>query len=362
MLAQTKIAVLGAGSWGTALGLALARNHHDVTLWPRSSEHGSAMQLSRCNEKYLDGFIFPDSLEINTDLESIATEHSVFLIAVPSHAFKGVLLNLKEAGVAYGASVLWATKGFDAGVSNQNNNGGPVPRLLNAVVDQTLGHDGYHAIISGPSFSKEVAACLPTAIAASGNTLEAAKFAASLFHSDTMRVYTNDDLIGVQLGGAVKNVIAIAAGISDGLGYGANARSAIITRGLAEIARLGQVMGARKDTFLGLAGMGDLVLTCTDDQSRNRRLGLALGKNALSNITSKSGQVVGNNVQDLVQASLEKIGQEVEGYNSSREVFKLALHHNVEMPIVEQVYKVLFKGLSARDAVAALLNRELNNE
>lgn len=353
MLTPVNIAVVGAGSWGTALSIALARNGHDVSLWARSAAHVTAMQKSRCNEKYLSGFVFPDKLSITEDLDTITKTHSIFLIAVPSHAFRQTLRNLKDYDVAASANIIWATKGFDSGVQNERGGATSKPILLSDVVDQELGDRGFHAIISGPSFSKEVAGNLPTAMTVSGNTSEAAQFAAKLFHADTMRVYTNDDLIGVQLGGAVKNVIAIAAGISDGLGFGANSRSAIITRGLAEIARLGHAMGASKETFLGLAGMGDLVLTCTDDQSRNRRFGLALGGSTSLNSESN---------RKSVRANLKKIGQEVEGYNSSREVYSLGQHYKVEMPIVEQVYNVLFNGFAAKDAVSALLSRELNNE
>lgn len=347
---NSQIAVLGAGSWGTALSFALARNGHSVTLWARSSEHSAAMLASRSNEKYLSGFQFPDSLDTSNDLAKVVKNHTVFLVCVPSHAFRKTLQQLSRLGLDDSSSIVWATKGFDAGAPESESS---APMLLSYVVDQELGTKGLHAIVSGPSFSKEVAADLPTAITASGNSIAAAEFAAELFHSNTMRVYTNTDLVGVQLGGAVKNVIAIAAGISDGLGFGANSRTAIITRGLAEIARLGNAMGAAKDTFLGLAGMGDLVLTCTDDQSRNRQFGLSLGMAPAYN---------GDTDKNFVREKLDNIGQEVEGYHSSREVFKLAKHYAVEMPIVEQVYKVLYDGRAANDAVNALLSRELNNE
>lgn len=342
-----KVVVVGAGSWGTALAFALARNNHAVSLWARSAEHVLEMQEQGSNERYLPGFKFPANLTVNSNLKQLTQDHDVFLIGTPSHAFRKIIKTLKSYGLSSEAVVMWATKGFDMGVSSQEGDAeqhkqGAV--LLNDVVDQELGPNVAQAIVSGPSFSKEVAANLPTAITAAGNSEATARYVAKLFHNSMMRVYTNDDFIGVQVGGAIKNVMAIAAGISDGLGYGANSRSAIITRGLAEIARLGEALGANRETFLGLAGMGDLVLTCTDDQSRNRRFGLGIGK-------GKS-----------VQETLDEIGQEVEGYTTCKEVRRLAKQYNIDMPISEQVYKVVYQGVSPQDAVQKLLNRELINE
>lgn len=345
-LPATKIVVVGAGSWGTALAFALARNNHDVSLWARSADHVLEMQKDGSNERYLPGFKFPDNLRANSDLEQLTRDHKVFLIGTPSHAFRKIIQTLKSYGLSSDAVLMWATKGFDMGANSEQdgieNHEGAM--LLNEVVNQELGSDIAQAIVSGPSFSKEVAANLPTAITAAGNNETVVQYVAKLFHDSMMRVYTNDDFIGVQVGGAIKNVMAIAAGISDGLGYGANSRSAIITRGLAEIARLGQALGANRETFLGLAGMGDLVLTCTDNQSRNRRFGLGIGE-------GKS-----------VQQTLDDIGQEVEGYTTCKEVRRLAKQYDVDMPISEQVYKVVYQGLSPHDAVQKLLNRELINE
>jgi len=328
------IAVLGAGSWGTALALALTRNNHNVTLWGHRAEHVKRMQEDGCNNAYLADFSFPKNLRTAADLEAVTRTHSVFLIVTPSHAFRTTVKALKNFGLDENATIIWATKGFD--------NDGPV--LLNQVVDQELGTRTKQAAVSGPSFSKEVAGNLPTAIATAANSSATARFVAELFHQDRMRVYVNNDFIGVQVGGAMKNVMAIAAGISDGLGFGANSRSAIITRGLSEIARFGAALGAKTESFLGLAGMGDLVLTCTDDQSRNRRFGLGIGK----------GQGI--------QETLDEIEQEVEGYTTTREIIRFAQLHNVEMPISEQVYEVLYNGLAPERAVQALLQRELVNE
>ena len=334
-VSQSSIAVLGAGSWGTALSFALCRNNHQVTLWGHSEAHVIDMHQSRSNERYLDGFSFPDNLQVTNDLVSLTADHSIFLIATPSHAFRETLVKLKSYGINKNATIIWATKGFDKGSDETG------PMLLSDVIEQELGTNINHAIVSGPSFSKEVAANLPTAMTCAANNQKTASFVAQLFHGDRMRIYINDDLIGVQVGGAIKNVMAIAAGISDGLGFGANSRSAIITRGLSEIARLGVTFGAQSSTFQGLAGMGDLILTCTDDQSRNRRFGLSLGK--------------GLSVSD----TLKSIGQEVEGYTTSRELKRLIQHKGVEMPISEQVYRVIYQGINPDDAVNTLLSRDL---
>ena len=340
-----KIVVIGAGSWGTALAFALARNHHQVSLWARCPEHVKEMQTQRSNQRYLPGFDFPDNLQAHGDLAKLTSEHQLFLIATPSHAFRETIKKIKSYDLTAKPLIIWATKGFDTGgfeTGGANGEEGAV--LLNQVVDQELGEGVAQAIVSGPSFSKEVAANLPTAITAAGSDPETVRNAAELFHNASMRVYMNNDFIGVQVGGAIKNVMAIAAGISDGLGYGANSRSAIITRGLAEIARLGEALGAQRDTFLGLAGMGDLVLTCTDNQSRNRRFGLGLGE-------GKS-----------VTAVLKQIGQEVEGYTTCKEVRRLAIQHNIDMPISEHVFKVVYEQMSPNTAVQTLLNRELGVE
>lgn len=338
MTDKHNIAVLGAGSWGTALSLALARNAHNVSLWAHSAEHVQAMQETGCNARYLPDFPFPANLMLESDLNKLVQNHSTFLIAVPSHAFRTILQKLKTFGITDNATIIWASKGFAQGVEEQ------APVLLSEAVTQELGPTINQAIVSGPSFSKEVAADLPTAMSVAGNNDATIQFAAKLFHGQHMRIYTNPDFVGVQVGGAIKNVMAVAAGISDGLGFGANSRAAIITRGLAEIARLGCALGARADTFQGLAGMGDLVLTCTDDQSRNRRFGLGLGEGK------------------TIETILREIGQEVESYSTTREVVKLARYNNIEMPICEQVYNVIYNNSSPSSAVTALLNRQLNNE
>lgn len=327
------IAVLGAGSWGTALALLLARNGHTVRLWGHNPEHIKQLRQDGENQRYLPGFTFPSTLALETDIKAVIAGAEVILIVVPSHAFGKTLTCLKPH-VSPTTCLAWATKGLETGSG----------RLLHEVTRDILGESHPYAVISGPSFAHEVAAGMPTAITIAAEDIDYAQRIAELLHSSTFRAYTSEDVIGVELGGAVKNVMAIATGISDGLGFGANARAALITRGLAEMVRLGMAVGGRKETFMGLAGLGDLVLTCTDNQSRNRRFGLAVGRR-----------------QD-VQTAYQDIGQVVEGANTVREVISLASHYGVEMPITAQVHQVLYKDTDPGMAVRALLSREQKSE
>lgn len=324
------IAILGAGSWGTALALVAQRNGHKVTLWGHDAAHMAAMAASRRNPRYLPDAELPASLEITADLETAVAGADLLLLVVPSHAFSRTLERVRPLLRDPAAPIAWATKGLDP------RNG----ELLHHSVAATLSPATPMAILSGPTFAREVAAGLPTAITLAASDPAYAERLARLFHGPGFRVYTSSDMIGVQLGGAVKNVLAIAAGISDGLGFGANSRAALVTRGLAEMMRLGLALGGQRETLMGLSGVGDLVLTCTDDQSRNRRLGMALG----------SGQALATALAD--------IGQEVEGVAAAREVHRLAGRHGVEMPIAEQVYQVLHQGMAPVDAVHNLLRRE----
>ena len=329
MPTDKQIAVLGAGSWGTALALVLSRNGVRVALWGRDRQHIEKLREDRENAEYLPGFKFPHELAPCYDLEEVVGTHHCFLVVVPSRAFLSTLAAMVKNGLGPGKTVAWGTKGFD-----------PVStRLLSSVAIEELGEETRLAVISGPSFAREVAAELPTALAVAAFDAQVSEELAGLLRNDRLRVYTNDDVIGVQVGGAVKNVIAVATGISDGLGFGANARAALITRGLAEINRLGAALGADPRTLMGLAGLGDLVLTCTDDQSRNRRLGLGLGHGLL--------------LADIIA----DIGQEIEGLVITRELFKLANNMHIEMPIAEQVYNVLYNNHAALDGVEALLKR-----
>ena len=327
--ARPTIAVLGSGSWGTGLALLTARNGHRTRLWGHDPAHQARLARERENARHLPGLRFPDNLEICDDLRGLVAAERNFLIAVPSRAFRATL-EAMQPQLAPEAIVAWATKGLEPGSG----------KLLSAVLVEVLGARTAHGVVSGPSFAVEVARGLPTALTVAAPRAEVAEAIAGWLRDDHMRVYTSQDMAGVQLGGAIKNVIAIAAGISDGLGFGANARAALITRGLAEITRLGVAMGGRPETFMGLAGAGDLILTCTDNTSRNRRLGLGIGQ-------GRSPRAV-----------LAELGQEAEGFATAREVHELAERVRVEMPICEQVYRVLYEGLAPQAAVEALLRRE----
>lgn len=328
------ITILGAGSYGTALAMCFARNDCKTLLWGRNPEHLAQMRQARCNQRYLPDVRFPDALVIEADLEVAVGSSPNILLVVPSHAFGAMLEQIKPF-LTPDARILWATKGLEADTG----------RLLQEVAVEILGDDVPLAVLSGPTFAKEMAQGLPTAISLASNDANFTGIISDLLHCEkSFRVYSNDDFIGIQLGGAVKNVIAIGAGIADGIGFGANARVALITRGMAELCRLGDALGAKKDTFMGMAGLGDLVLTCTDNLSRNRRFGLALG--------------AGTEVKE----AMDGIGQVVEGYRNTKEVYLLAQRMGVEMPITEQIYAVLYQGKSPKTAAMQLLGRDKRAE
>lgn len=326
--------VIGAGSYGTSLAIALSRNGSKVILWGHEPAHMAALEQDRSNEEFLPGIDFPESLIIESDLSKAVAASRDLLVVVPSHVFGVVLKDLKPH-LRSDTRICWATKGLEPETG----------RLLKDVAHDVLGDDMSFAVLSGPTFAKELAAGMPTAIAVASPDQAFVKDLQNTIHcSKTLRVYANNDFTGMQLGGAVKNVIAIGAGMSDGIGFGANARTALITRGLAEMCRLGAALGAQPETFMGMAGLGDLVLTCTDNQSRNRRFGLALGQG-----------------KDVDTAQLE-IGQVVEGYRNTKEVWLLANRMGVEMPIVDQIYQVLYQGKDARVAAQDLLARQKKAE
>ena len=327
------VAVLGAGSWGTALAVLLAHNGHRVGLWGHDAGALARLSRERENRQYLPGIALPEAVETAVDLAELCQTHGHFLVAVPSHAFRAVMQGLKPH-LRKNAIVAWGTKGLEPGSG----------KLLHKVAYEVLGKGVGCAVISGPSFASEVARNLPTALTVAAEDEATANIVAEWLRNERMRVYTSVDVAGVELGGAIKNVMAIAAGISDGLGFGANARAALITRGLAELARLGVAMGGARETFMGLAGAGDLILTCTDNLSRNRRVGLGLGE----------GRVLSDVLADL--------RQEAEGVATTRELFNLATRLRVEMPITEQVYRVLYEGRPPQSAVEALLRREPRTE
>jgi len=327
------IAVVGAGSWGTALAIQFARSGRETRLWGRDAEHRAAMATARVNEKYLPGAAFPEELRIADDLKAATAGLEDVLVAVPSHALRETLNNLRPF-LGADDRIAWATKGFEVDTG----------KLPHQVAIDVLGPGRHMAVLSGPTFAKEVGEGLPTAMTVASTDPE---FALEMAHSltcENFRAYTSTDVVGVEVGGAVKNVLAIGAGMSDGLGFGANTRIALITRGLSELTRLGVKLGGRPETFMGLAGMGDLVLTCTDDLSRNRRMGLALA------------------VGKTVEQAKEEIQQVVEGVLAARAVRQVAKAKDVEMPICQQVYSILYEDLTPKDAVAALMSREVRPE
>lgn len=327
------VAVLGSGSWGTALAVHLAHTGHRVILWGIETAELTAMARDRTNRRYLPGIDLPPGMEIEHDFERAVAQADQLLLVVPSHAFREVLQRVKPA-LRPGQRVAWATKGFELTTG----------KLPHDVAREVLGPDVPTAVLSGPTFAQEVGAGLPTAMTVASTDENYAMALARGLSGLNFRAYASSDMVGVEVGGATKNVLAIGAGISDGLGFGANTRVALITRGLAEMMRLGVALGADKDTFMGLAGLGDLVLTCTDDQSRNRRMGLALAAGKSS-----------------AQAQQE-IGQVVEGVLAAKAVRAVARRVGVEMPISEVIYRVLYEGLAPKEAVVALMRRTVKAE
>jgi glycerol-3-phosphate dehydrogenase (NAD(P)+) len=328
-----RLAVIGAGSWGTALAIQFSRSGRQTTLWGRSRDGVEAMAAARSNEAYLAGVEFPAALEVTDDLSVALGNADDVVVAVPSHSLRLLLEEIAATRITFGG-LCWATKGFeiDTGL------------LPHQVVSQTMPDGMPTAVLSGPTFAAEVARQLPSAMTIASTNEAFARHLAEAISTDTFRAYLSDDVVGVEVGGATKNIYAIGAGLSDGLGFGANTRIALLTRGLAEMTRLGVKLGARKETFMGLAGMGDLVLTCTDDQSRNRRFGLALAHGASAN------------------AARAQIGQVVEGYYAARAVRDVAAREEVDMPIADQIYRVLYEDLDPSDAVAALMRRPIMRE
>jgi glycerol-3-phosphate dehydrogenase (NAD(P)+) len=330
---EAPIAVLGAGSWGTALAIQLARSGRATRLWGRDGAQLREMAHQRRNARYLPEATFPESLTVSADLPRVLHGCLDVLVAVPSHSFRALLQEILPR-LDQETRVAWATKGFEL-------HSGKLPHQ---VAREVLGSDRPMAVLSGPTFAKEVGAGLPTAMTIASPD---ARFASSLAHglsSNNFRAYTSTDIVGVEVGGAVKNVLAVGAGLSDGLGFGSNTRIALITRGLVEMTRLGVTLGAHRDTFMGLAGLGDLVLTCTDDQSRNRRFGLQLAQGKTP------------------EAALAAIGQAVEGYVAAKAVHAVAKRANVDMPICDGIYQVLYEKRPAKDLVRDLMTRPIKAE
>ena len=332
MSAKTTVAVLGAGSWGTALAVVLARNGNAVTLWGRDAAAIAQMQATRRNARYLPDLELPRELALSDDLAASVRNADVVLIVTPSHAF-AELLERVAPHLRAGAGVAWATKGFDP----------PSGRFLHELVAARLPATPA-AIVTGPSFAREVAQGLPTAVTVHSADPAFAMHMAQLLHCTLFRAYTGSDMIGAELGGAMKNVLAVATGVADGMQLGLNARAGLITRGLNEMLRLGAAIGAHPETLMGLAGLGDLVLTCTGDLSRNRRLGLALGRGV-----------------PLKQAVAE-IGQVVESVETADTILRLAQAHDLDLPIASGVQRVLREEITPAEGLRELLAREQKPE
>lgn len=321
---NTPIAVLGAGAWGSALAILLARNGQSVRLW----DHDPKPLLMMQSERTFLGVALPDNLSIEIELENAVRGVRDICLVIPSHAFEKVLMRLKSL-VPSDVRFVWGTKGLNPETGE----------LLHCSIEKIFSKNTPAAALSGPSFAKEVAMRVPTAVSLAGNNQDFLNSLAKRFNSDDFSVYFNADLIGVQLCGVVKNVMAIAVGMSDGMGFGANTRCALITRGLAEMSRLCVALGGKSETVMSLAGIGDLILTCTDNQSRNRRFGLSLGQGLSA------------------ENALKEIGQSVEGYYNTKQLFQLAEKNKVSMPIVKQVYKILYENHEARNLVSELVAR-----
>ena len=330
-IAGSKIAVLGAGAWGTALAMHIS-HQHQVSLWARNSGHVSGMRKARANPLYLGDFPFSDNLQVEDDLGAAIKDADLILSVVPTAGFRNILKDLKK--LECNQPIVWAHKGLE-----------PQSALLpHEVATEELGANHKFGSLSGPSFAAELVRGLPTAVTLAANDAEFALQAANLIHGNNLRVYNSTDVVGVSVGGAVKNVMAIAAGISDGMGFGNNARAAMITRGLAEMTRFGLALGAKSETFMGLAGAGDLILTCTGQYSRNREVGLQLAS--------------GKALEDILQG----LGHVAEGVNTAREVIRRADSMNIDMPITYEVNQALSAGKSAKEAVMDLLGREQKAE
>jgi len=328
------ITVIGAGAWGTALAISFATRHR-VTLWARNAAQITEMRATRLNQRYLPGLALPENLTLTDDFNAALTGAELLVVAVPTSAFRATLQRIVQSGLcAEGCGVVWLCKGFEVGTS----------LMPHQVAAQVLPSGFPCGVLSGPSFALEVAQGLPTAVVLASSDEAFAQRIAQVLHHERLRVYASNDVTGVEIGGAVKNVMAIAAGVGDGMKLGYNARAALITRGLAEITRLGLALGGRAETLGGLSGAGDLILSCTGDLSRNRRVGMLLAE------------------QHSLEEILQQLGHVAEGVYAAREVHQLAHRLGVEMPISDAVYQVLYEHVPVADMVAALLSRTANQE
>ena len=335
------VLVVGAGSWGTALAIQLARQCPRVWLWGRDSKQRASLEKERCNSRYLPDIPLPEPIRILSCLRDLPSEVKDAVLAVPCQALPEVCKALRPLHLRY---LCISCKGFQATDCNRTATTATLENMLNHRLVRTLLKPEGVAVLSGPSFAHEVARGLPTALTLAADTASAAKYLVRYLHSEYFRIYPHDDLPGVQVGGAVKNIMAIASGVSDGLHYGANARAALVTRGAKEMRQLGHAFGARAETFTGLSGIGDLMLSCNDDQSRNRRFGLALARG----LDPKAAQA--------------HIAQTVEGVQTAIVIHQIAQACGLDLPITAQVARLAQGQCSPQDSVQALLSRHPKNE
>lgn len=326
-----KITVMGTGAWGTALAINFAQ-HHMVSLWGRDESQILALSNERCNQKYLPGHRFPEKLSVSNDFALSAQDSDLILIVTPTAGLRSSLERIVQAKID--CPVLWACKGLEAGSM----------KLPHKVAEELLPASQIRGVLSGPSFAQEVAAALPCALTLATSNIEDARHLTKQLANPSLRIYSNDDVVGVEIGGAIKNVMAIATGVCDGLKLGNNARAALITRGLAEITRFGQALGAQDDTFTGLSGLGDLILTCTGDLSRNRKVGMLLAEGK------------------TLDEALHQLGHVAEGVPTAREVKRQAAALGIDMPLTNAVCSLLYEGTSAKEVVASLMGRQQKDE
>ena len=329
---MSKVSILGAGTWGCALAIVLSGKGHDVTIWTKIEQEAKALNENRKNMKNLPGAELPEEVTVTLDLEAACKDRDIIVMAVASPYIRSTA-HLASPFVKEGQIIVNVSKGIEDGTLH----------TLSEVLKEEIPQADI-AVLSGPSHAEEVSRGVPTTIVVGAATMETAHFIQDVFMTDVFRVYTSPDIIGIELGGSLKNVIALAAGFVDGLGYGDNTKAALMTRGMAEISRLGMIMGGKIETFAGLSGFGDLFVTCTSKHSRNWNAGYLMGQ-------GKS-----------MEEAMKQVNQVVEGVNSARAALALAQQNNVEMPIVEQINKVLFEDKTAKDALNDLLNRDKRKE
>lgn len=326
------IGVLGGGSWGTALSILLAKKGMEVDLWLRNEEQVNSIKKTKENVKYLPGIILPDNINVTNDIAKVVKDKDIILLAIPTHAVRDVLESIKNS-VIENQVIVNVAKGIEMGTLYR----------ISEIVEEVIPGCQY-GVLSGPSHAEEVAKDLPTAIVVASKSKKVAEYIQEVFMTPKFRVYTNPDVIGVELGGSLKNVIALGAGISDGLGYGDNTKAALMNRGIIEIARLGEKMGANKMTFAGLTGIGDLIVTCTSMHSRNRRAGIKIGE--------------GYSMEEAVKS----VGMVVEGIKTCKSAYKLSKKYGVKMPIIEELYGVLYEGNDVKTSVINLMLRDKTHE